>query len=252
MKCRKRKVSKSEDTTKFYNDLFEGKVSRSIWGKDKRFSPDVIAGKQSVEKYFISVVKKYVSNTDVVLDLGCGPGSFLSLMAGISRTIVGADITPTFIHECNSVISKRKLLNASAVLIKPGVLPFSDHHFDCVIMIDTIHHLEDAAITMDEVYRILKKDGKLLIFEPNKFNPLLYVMCCLDRNEHGLLKLGTIKKYRDMLGTRYEIISEQFNGLLIGPEGRFSLYLADLCISSSFSMVLGWLSPKIFLAARKR
>ena len=246
------KSNKSEDTRKFYNDLVEGKVSRSIWGKDKRFSPDIVAGKQSVEKYFTSVVKRYISNTDTVLDLGCGPGSFLSLVAGISRTIVGADITPKFIDECDALIAKQKLANATAVLIKPGALPFPDQHFDRIIMIDTIHHLEDAADTMNKVYRILKTSGLLLVFEPNKYNPLLYLMCCLDKNERGLLRLGTINKYRDLIGSRYEVIAEEYNGLLIGPEGRLSLYLADMCSSPSFSRILGWLNPKVFLAARKR
>lgn len=251
MKCEK-KINRSEDTRKFYNDLVEGKVSRTIWGKDKRFSPDLISGKRSVEKYFTSVVKRYISGDDMVLDLGCGPGSFLSIVAGISQTIVGADITPNFIDECNDLIAQRKISNASAVLIKSGYMPFADESFDRVIMIDTIHHLEDAAETMDEVYRILRKGGLLLIFEPNKYNPLLYLMCCLDRNEHGLLRLGTISKYKVMIGPRYEMITEEYNGLLIGPEGRLSLFLADMCNSPSLAPMLGWLSPKVFLAARKK
>lgn len=247
-----KKINSSEDTRKFYDDLVEGKVSRTIWGKNKRFSPDLISGKRSVERYFTSVVKRYISGDDTVLDLGCGPGSFLSIVAGISQTIVGADITPNFIDECNGLIEQRKLPNASAVLIKPGSLPFADESFDRIIMIDTIHHLEDAAGTMDEVYRILRKGGLLLVFEPNKYNPLLYLMCCLDKNEHGLLKLGTISKYRSMIGSRYEMVAEEYNGLLIGPEGRLSLSLADICNSPSLAPVLGWLSPKVFLAARKK
>lgn len=251
MKCTK-KVNKSEDTRKFYNDLVEGKVSRTIWGKDKRFSPDLVSGKKSVDKYFTSIVKKYVSAKDKVLDLGCGPGSFLSIVAGISRVIVGADITPNFIDECNDLIAQRKLSNASAVLIRPGSLPFESGSFDRIIMVDTIHHLEDATGTMDEVCRVLRKDGLLLVFEPNKYNPLLYLMCCLDKNEHGLLRLGTISKYRDMIGSRYEIVTEEYNGLLIGPEGRLSLSLADIFNTSFFAPIFGWLNPKVFLAARKK
>ncbi len=119
-------------------------------------------------------------------------------------------------------------------------------------MVDTIHHLENAGETMDEVYRVLKKDGLLLIFEPNKYNPLLYLMCCLDKNEHGLLQLGTINKYRQLIGSRYDLISGKYNGLLIGPKGRIALYLADICSSARLAPLIGWLSPKIFMVARKK
>ena len=245
-------VNKSEETKNFYNDLVEGKVSRDLWGKEKRFSPEAIAHKESVKKYFISVVRPYLSKTDNVLDLGCGPGGFLSLIAPLCSKVLGADITPNFINECNAFIEKKQLMNASAILIGSGVLPFPDSSFDKILMVDTVHHLEDPAMTINEVSRVLKKDGLLLLFEPNKLNPLLCLMCCLDKNEHGLLKLGTKKKYRELLGARYDILTEQFNGLLIGPEGRVSLTLAEVLNASVLSKALGWLNPKIFIAAKKK
>lgn len=245
-------VQKSKETKIFYNDLVDGKVSRVLWGKEKRFSPKAIASKRSVFKYFTSVVSTYISKSDYVLDLGCGPGGFLSIIATLCDKVLGADITSNFVDECNDLIDEKLLANASAILTKPGTLPFPDAHFDKIVMVDTIHHLENTVETIDEIYRILKKDGLLLIFEPNKLNPLLCLMCYLDKNEHGLLRLGTIKKYRELLGARYYMVATRYNGLLIGPEGRLSLYLADIFSSSVLSPVIGWLSPKIFIAARKK
>lgn len=245
-------VKKSEATKKFYDDLVEGKISRTLWGKERRFSPETIADKQSVFKYFTAVVSTYILSTDDVLDLGCGPGGFLAVIATLCGKVTGADITPSFVNECNRLIQDKRLTNAAVILIKSGSLPFPDGYFDKIVMVDTIHHLEDADETMDEVFRILKKDGLLLIFEPNKFNPLLYLMCCLDKNEHGLLRLGTIKKYGQLIGPRYEIVAAKYNGLLIGPKGRLALYLADICSSPLLAPIIGWLSPKIFLAVRKK
>lgn len=245
-------IQKSEETKNFYNDLVNDKVSRVLWGKGKRFSPKAIASKRSVFKYFTSVVSMYISKSDYVLDLGCGPGGFLSIIATLCDKVLGADITSSFVNECNDIIDEKLLANASAILIEPGTLPFPDAHFDKIVMVDTIHHLEHTVETIDEVYRILKKDGLFLIFEPNKLNPLLWVMCYLDKNEHGLLRLGTIKKYRELLGVRYDMVDERYNGLLIGPEGRLSLCLSDIFSSSALSPVIGWLSPKIFIAARKK
>lgn len=245
-------MKKSEATRKFYNDLVDGKVSRSLWGKEKRFSPESIAAKSSVFRYYTSVVMPYLKKTDNVLDLGCGPGGFLAVTAPLCGKITGADITPNFIEECNNIIKERNLANAEAVLVESGKIPFPDGYFETVVMVDTIHHLENAAATMEEVFRILKQNGLLLIFEPNKLNPLLFLMCCLDKNEHGLLKLGTIKKYKNLLETNCELLEVKYNGLLIGPESRLSLRLADICSSSPLTPLLGWLSPKMFLAAKRR
>ena len=74
---------------------------------------------------------------------------------------------------------------------------------------------------MAEVIRVLKPDGLLLIFEPNKANPLLALMCVLDPNEHGLLKLGTFSSYRKLIGRRANIICKEYNGMLVGPDGHY-------------------------------
>lgn len=246
------KLNKTEETKNFYNDLVEGTVSRKLWGKERRFSPEIIADKRSVFEYFTSVISPHILTTDNVLDLGCGPGGFLAILARLCGKVTGADITPNFIKECDKLIQEKGLSNASTVLINSGIIPFPDGHFNKIVMVDTIHHLENAGETMDEVYRVLKKDGLLLIFEPNKYNPLLYLMCCLDKNERGLLRLGTIKKYRQLIGSRYDLISGKYNGLLIGPKGRIALYLADICSSAGLAPFIGWLSPKIFMVARKK
>lgn len=103
---------------------------------------------------------------------------------------------------------------------------------------------------MEEVVRVLKRGGLLLIFEPNRLNPLLALLCALDKNEHGLLRLGTFAAYRKLLGARFAIEEEQYNGMLVGPEGAVSVAIADF-VSGSGRTVFGWLSPKLFIAARK-
>jgi SAM-dependent methyltransferase len=245
-------VRKSEETKNFYDNLADGKVTHRLWSKEKRFSPHAFAGKISVFNHFTSIIELYISKNDHVLDMGCGPGGFLSIISNICKSVVGADITPNFVNECNEMIKKNKLQNASSVLITPGNLPFPDAHFDKIVMVDTIHHMENIHETLDEISRVLKKDGLLLIFEPNKYNPLLYAMCMLDKNEHGLLNLGTPKKYIELLGPKYEIIKKKYSGLLIGPESRLSIYLADLFSTSFLTPLLGWLSPKLFIVARKK
>lgn len=236
---------RSDDTRRFYDGLSDGLERRGLWGKENRFDPHKIAASRSVREHYLPAISPYITRTDSVLDLGCGPGGFLLATAPLCGKIIGADITPSFVDEAQAAVAA--IASASAQAIEPGILPFPDASFDRVIMVDTIHHLEHADETMREVHRVLKPGGTLLVFEPNKKNPLLWLMCLLDKNEHGLLRLGTIHAYRNMLG-RFAILEAKHSGLLIGPDSPLSLFLANVLMRWRG---LAWLSPKLFLAARK-
>ena len=240
----------SEQTRSFYEGLSRGENKRGIWGKERRFDPDKISTNVSVLKHFLPVVTRHLAASDKCLDLGCGTGCFLSLMAPLCKTITGADIVPSFVNECQAMIERKTLSNANVVLLEKDKLPFADGEFDKIIMVDTIHHLEEPRHTMSEVTRVLKPGGEILIFEPNKFNPLLAVIWILDKNEYGFWPLGTFNAYKKLLGDAFQVEQEEFNGVVIGPDDRFTVALADF-LSNPANRLLGWLSPKMFIAARK-
>jgi SAM-dependent methyltransferase len=242
--------SSSEQTQAFYGDLVEGKKRRGLWGMENRFDPDAVATKPSVIRHFVPVVREHLAPTDRCLDLGCGPGGFLAVMAPFCGHIVGADIVAEFVDRTGAVIQENGIANAEAVHVTDVRLPFDDASFDKVVLIDTIHHLENVPATIDEVARVLKPGGHVLVFEPNKGNIPLAVMCVLDRNERGLLPLGTFASYRRVLGSRFSIEQEAYNGVLIGPEGKLSLAVADY-VSTPGRPLVNWFSPKLFVAARR-
>jgi ubiquinone/menaquinone biosynthesis C-methylase UbiE len=243
--------STTERTKEFYEALSSGSETRGIWGKENRFDPALIATKPSVLRHFVEPIRPFLSTDHACLDLGCGPGGFLTLAAPMCGRIVGVDVVPSFAQQCEQQIERAGLTNASVILNTNPRLPFDDAEFDRVLMVDTIHHLEDVEATLAEVHRVLKPDGTFLIFEPNKLNPLLALMCALDRNEHGLLRMGTFGAYRRILKGKFEPYVEKYNGVLIGPTGSLSNAIADFVSDPKVAPFLGWLSPKIFLAARR-
>jgi SAM-dependent methyltransferase len=244
------KANSSEKTRDFYNGLSQGTNRRGIWGLEQRFDPDSIATKPSVLRHFLPVVRRYLNAQDHCLDLGCGPGGFLSLMSPLCHTIVGADIVPDFVQRATATIERRQLTNARVILLNGQTLPFGKATFDKVVMVDTIHHLEDISATISEVSRVLKPGGLFLILEPNLLNPLLALFCLLDKNEHGLLRLGTFSRYHKLLGRQFAIECQEYNGVLVGPEGRASIAMADF-FSGPGRNWMGCLSPKLFIAARR-
>jgi len=243
--------STTKQTRQFYESLSAGKERRGIWGKESRFNPEKIAARQSVQRHFVETIRPFLDKSHLCLDLGCGPGGFLTLTAPMCGRIVGVDVVPSFIRECQNQIERAQLSNATAILSTEARLPFADGAFDRILMVDTIHHLEDPAQTLAEMHRVLARDGLLLVFEPNKLNPLLALMCALDPNEHGLLRMGTFRAYRKLFSGKFDIEVGRYNGVLIGPKGRTSVAIADFVTDPKIAPVLGWLGPKLFIAARK-
>jgi SAM-dependent methyltransferase len=239
------------DTRSFYQTLMSGEAKRGLWGKESRFNADKIIRSPSVLGHFERVISRYVEPTHRCLDLGCGSGGFLTILAGKCGHAVGADIVPAFVEEARNTLERHGRSNAEVVLLQQGKLPFADGEFDRLLMVDTIHHLENVQETLDEAARVLRPGGLLLVFEPNKLNPLLALMCLFDPNEQGLLRLGTFDAYERILSARFEVVARAYNGLLVGPSGRLARGVADFVSRPARAMV-NWFSPKIFIAAARR
>jgi len=245
-------VPKSHESSKFYDDLMEGKEQRGILGKDARFNALRIVQRSSTKKYFTDVIAPYLSKQDKVLDFGCGPGSFLAAAAPLCGEIIGVDISKNFVTATDDIIKKLNLENAKSLHVEPDKLPFEDDCFESIILVDIVHHLEDITTTMQEVMRVLKSGGKLLIFEPNKLNPLIYLVHLRDKNEWGLLKLGTPWVYKKILGPILDVESVDFNGIVIGPESKIFNFISDMLNFQFLKPFIGWLNPKMFIIGVKR
>lgn len=220
-----------------------------MWGKDARFSAEEVCSRPLVRGPMEPLLDEYLQSDDTVLDLGCGPGTFLPLISPHCRKLVGVDIVEEFVKQGQAVVDRNDLANTELHHVE-AELPFDDGRFDAVIMIDTIHHLERIQPVVSEVHRVLTDKGRLLIFEPNRRNWLLWLMCLLDANERGLLSLGTFASYRKLLAGRFRVEDEQWNATLIGPQSRW-MAAATRLVSQGFGGRLRWLSPKLFIAARK-
>lgn len=243
---------KSKHTQKFYDDLMDGKVSRGLWGKSTRFNSVLISKKHSVKKYYVEIIKEIITRNDKVIDYGCGSGGFIISTSPHCKEIIGVEISEKFVIEGNKAIKELGIENGSIVQIMNNQTSFTNGYFDVLIMIDVIHHLESIESTLAEAIRVLKPGGKIIIFEPNKLNPLLALMCLLDRNEWGLLRLGTKNKYRKLFSQMMKITSIQYNGLLIGPEFKIFLKAAELLNRGCFYKYFGWLNPKILIIAQNK
>jgi SAM-dependent methyltransferase len=101
--------------------------------------------------------------------------------------------------------------------------------------------------TLMEIRRVVKPRGKILVFEPNKLNLLLWILCFLDPNERGLLSLGSRRSYRKLFSDHFVIEEMDYNGLLLGADSLLNRGLVNFLSIPIFKRLIGWQHPKIFM-----
>ncbi|HEV2723386.1 MAG TPA: methyltransferase domain-containing protein, partial [Thermoleophilaceae bacterium] len=101
-----------------------------------------------------------------VLDAGCGVGwGSLLLAEADPDSLVAVDISPVAIE------AARERAGAAAVDFKVGDLedlPLDDDSVDVVVCYEAIEHVYRPAVALDELRRVLRPGGILLISSPNR------------------------------------------------------------------------------------
>lgn len=108
---------------------------------------------------------------DWVLDVGSGSG-WLSLE--LARR--GCHVVPLDLSLKNLQRIRQKDSNVLPVLADGARLPFVDNTFDWITIIEVVEHLVQPQQTLQELQRVLKPDGRLVICVPYK-EKITYYLC---------------------------------------------------------------------------
>jgi SAM-dependent methyltransferase len=98
------------------------------------------------------------------LDAGCGVGWGTALLAEPAETAVGVDISLLAVSEA------RRRYGDVAEFREGDLhrLPFGDDEFDVIVCFEAIEHLAEPGRALDEMHRVLRPEGLLLISSPNR------------------------------------------------------------------------------------
>lgn len=178
-----------------------------------------------------------------ILDGGCAFGYATRFFAKHSKKVTGIDPNNEFVDIAKKRYPELKFKKAGLEKI-----PCQDEEFDCVVINDVLEHVEDEEASLNEIYRVLKKGGSLIITTPHKglfgfldpdnyfyyfrkYFPKTYNKINIIRNKkiakdrpgyvdkhkhyslkdfHRMLQKSTFKK-------RYKITNKFRSGLLVGP-----------------------------------
>jgi ubiquinone/menaquinone biosynthesis C-methylase UbiE len=101
-----------------------------------------------------------------VLDVACGEGYGSALLATRARSVIGADIAPSAVDHARTRYAE--VANLGFRQADCAALPFADATFDAVVSFETIEHILAQELFLDEIRRVLRPDGLLILSCPNK------------------------------------------------------------------------------------
>jgi SAM-dependent methyltransferase len=126
----------------------------------------------------LAMIQEWVDLTNGrILDSGCGLGAYLNAFAPYNDLRFGHDVEHERLVEA--------LPRATGLAQSVGEhLPFADESFDFVFSNEVMEHVMDDGVYAAEMVRVLKGNGRLLIFCPNRWYPV---------EQHGIYWRGQYK-----------------------------------------------------------
>lgn len=104
------------------------------------------------------------SKTDIILDIGCGEGLQTLIIGKKCKKIYGIDINSKWlsIAKLRLLLMKRKI-NCEFRLVRLQNAGFMNDYFNKIFSICVLEHISDYFEVLKECYRILKKNGQLIL-----------------------------------------------------------------------------------------
>jgi len=138
-------------------------VENTINKISKEFFHEYLKEKDSYIKYFqkkVDDLDKY-SSRGLLLDVGCGPGTFLQIAKDRGWNVVGVDLSKEAVELCRG--NKLKVLNGT---INSKTL--GKKRFDAICAFQLIEHVTDPIYLLRNIFKRLKKGGVLIITTPDR------------------------------------------------------------------------------------
>jgi SAM-dependent methyltransferase len=120
------------------------------------------------EKRTLLETELHVKTNSINLDLGCAQGTLSYFLRKKGGVWLSAD------QDFLNLRSTQTLLKDNLVQLADGPFPFKDDSFDSVVSLDYLEHLEDDDFCLEEIHRVLKRQGQLVLATPQtgRFFPL--------------------------------------------------------------------------------
>jgi len=177
-------------------------VWKAQWQKeDAAALKDIFGHRLFVEGY--PIVKKYLDETGSrVLEIGAGTGRFGLQVAKdyLDKQVIITDVLDESLDVARTLAAKLELQNVEYQKEDVSGLSFPSNSFDLVIADVVIQHIENDQRAVNEMIRVLKPGGRVIITVMNSWNiHNLYKKLRGKKYEYGYEKAYTKEELRNVL-----------------------------------------------------
>jgi SAM-dependent methyltransferase len=130
----------------------------------ERFIPGM-AGAIELEHIHRYALARELAEAKLVLDIACGEGYGSRMLADVAARVIGIDISDA------AVAHARQTYRSPNLEYRTGscaAIPLESGSVDLVVSFETIEHHDQHDEMLDEIARVLKPGGVLIISSPNK------------------------------------------------------------------------------------
>ena len=108
-------------------------------------------------KFHLDFFKPFIKG--MILDFGCGKGDFTHMASKYCNSAYGIDCSEIAIDKAKTDYSEIDF----QIVEENSRFPYDNEVFDTILMIDVLEHILDTETLLEEVNRVLKPEGYLLI-----------------------------------------------------------------------------------------
>ncbi len=108
-------------------------------------------------------IKWLSKNIDTLLDGGCCYGYSTVCYKRVAKNVYGIEISEDMLHIAKEYYPEINFINAN--LENTGL---KSNFADAIVLNDSLEHTDNDLVTINEMYRLLKNNGELIITVPSK------------------------------------------------------------------------------------
>lgn len=127
----------------------------------------------------VQKILKMAGKNKKVLDLGCGDGFLMQELRKNNNTVVGIDIASKALEK-----AQKRGLNVFDLDLNTNWSKGMEEHFDSIVAGEIIEHIFDTDLFLKNIYKVLKKNGTLILSTPNIASLARRIMLLLGINPH--------------------------------------------------------------------
>lgn len=165
----------------------------------ERFMPDIRGNIFLEHMHRYRMALRYCTGKDV-LDIACGEGFGSDILAAVARSVIGVDISDAAVRHAGAQYRRDNLEFRTG---SAADIPLPSASVDVVVSFETIEHISEHDAMLDEIRRVLRPGGVLVISTPDKAT---YTDATGLRNQYHVRELYR-DQFESLLSSRFRHVA---------------------------------------------